>query len=124
MKNSERFEQFIQKRCQLEDWDKYISRDKTRLVRKKIMKGYGVSRSTLYQNPAVKQRLNEVEAELRRRGVLCWHNCDHDMLIDESAVLVVAVELDSRLDSLDERMALVLTSIEQVRRQLQHVSKG
>lgn len=118
-----RFENFIALRFELSDWGNYVSKGRIKLLRHKIIDECDFPRSILYQNPGIKQRLQNLEAELRSLGILRRNNLEPDKLLDESAVIGAAAEMNSRLDSLDKRMASLMSSIEEVRRQLKICSK-
>ena len=66
----ERLNAFIAQHNALGDWHEFSSRDRSRLLRRAVCAHCGFPRSTLYQNPAVKEGLSTLESDLRRRKVL------------------------------------------------------
>ena len=118
MKKFDTFENFISTRFSLSDWDNYISSGRVKLLRHKIIDECDFPRSILYQNPLVKKRLHNLEAELRNLGILQNNSSAEVKLLDDSAVLSAAAEMNYRLDSVGKRMAALMCSIEEVRRQL------
>lgn len=124
MRSIERFDQFVSTRFTLGDWGNYVSRDQTRVSRKKILEACSFGRSTLYQNTAIKKRLLEVETQLRYASVLRPLISAPDTLLDEECVLTVVVQMEVRLQKLRERMAAFLSSVEDVRYKLQKLDRG
>ena len=119
MTKGERFEYFVKTRFELRDWSNYLSVDQTRLSRRKILEACQFARSSLYQSPVIKIRLSEVEAELRRIGVLRHLTSVPDTLLDETSFLTVVTEMEKRLDILGGRMSALISSIQDVRGQVQ-----
>jgi hypothetical protein len=112
MKNGERFGRFLKERFTLGDWSDFLSADQSSLSRRKILEGCHLARSTLYQNPVIKNRLAEVEAELRRVGVLKGVDSDADSLSDETSLLMIIAEMEERLNILNRGICSLSLSVE------------
>jgi len=105
----DQFDVFICTRNDRGDWDAFMSKDKTSLVRQKILNSCGFPRSTLYQNSKIKVRLAEAEARLRAAGVLVSKaDLIENKLIEESKVLEAAAELEVRIDKMQIRISMLL----------------
>lgn len=122
MKKVEILDTFLEERLKLADWDGYISKDKVSLLRKRIVEDCGFSRSVLYQNFEVRQRLLEIENKLRRLEVLGRPKFGPVVLLDEAKVLLAAEDLNKRLDSLSERMISLLAVVERARQEVKKFS--
>jgi|LakMenEpi03Aug12_release.lakeMendotaPanAssembly.Ray.scaffolds.fasta_scaffold1042312_2 hypothetical protein len=66
----DRFDTFVAEREANKDWQNFLSRDCSSILRHKIYNHCEFTRSTLYQNPAIKIRLAMLEESLRKRGIL------------------------------------------------------
>jgi len=119
MTKVERFDEFVVARFKLGDWSNFLSADRARLSRKKILKACLFTRSSLYQNIAFQNRLAEVEAELRGIGVLKQSGTEPSILLDETSLLITIDEMEQRLEVLCGRMNALSLSIEGARNQVQ-----
>lgn len=68
--NVKQFEEFISWHNRENDWEKYISPNRRKLVRGQICKECGFGRSALFQNELLKKKLELLEDELLQRGIL------------------------------------------------------
>lgn len=118
MTKVDRFEQFVKSRYELGDWDDYLLADRSKLVRWKILEACQFSRSSLYQDPVIKDRLSDVEADLRISGVLRECGEARNIVLDESSLLLATAELSGRLDVLEGRMRALVSSVQEVRCQI------
>lgn len=114
MTKGEQFEWFLTQRFTLGDWSDFLSADHSSLSRQKILEASQLARSSLYQNPAIKARLAEVEAELRRVGVLKRLHSKIDMSSDEMSLLMVITGMEERLKILDRDIYFLSLSVESV----------
>jgi len=119
MTKVEQFNEFVAARFKLGDWSNFLSADRSRLSRQKILKACLFARSSLYQNSAFKNRLAEVEAELRGIGVLKKSDTEPSILLDETSLLIGIAEMEQRLEALCGRMNALSLSIEGARNQVQ-----
>jgi uncharacterized alpha-E superfamily protein len=116
MTKEDLFEAFIRARNDRGDWTDFMSLDRTALVRQCILDQCGFPRSTLYQNPKIKARLAEVEAQLRAAGTLKSETVSEaNELMKEPAILGAAAELESRLSSLQQRITTLSSLIDEAR---------
>lgn len=70
MDNSARFQMFIAERLKAEQWADLISKDGTCLSKSKIVVASNIPRSTFYQCAELKDAYAQIEAKLRKKGVL------------------------------------------------------
>ena len=117
-KNAKAFESFIAERKRLKDWDDYVAPDRSKLLRRTIVRACGFSRSVLLQNRVVAGRLLRLEKELRRRSVLKAIGGD-----DGEEHLKVETDRDERVGSLEDRTGILETSVCELRRSLEAVER-
>jgi uncharacterized alpha-E superfamily protein len=116
MTKQERFELFIRTRYERNDWAEYLSYDRTALVRRKILEKCDFPRSTLYQNAKIKSRLAEVEGRLLAAGTIKRAPQSlNSELLEEPALLAAAAALESRLNGLANRIAVLMAAINAAR---------
>lgn len=121
MTNGERFERFLTERFSLGDWSEFLSADQFSLSRRKILEACHVARSALYQNPVIKDRLAEAEAELRRVGVLKGGHSETDSLSDKASLLMIIAEMEERLNILDKGICALSLSVEDARDYIKNI---
>lgn len=121
----EQFEAFIRARNDLGDWADFMSLDRTALVRQKIIDQCGFTRSTLYQNAKIKARLIEVEARLRVARTLRSETATiANELMEEPAILHATMEIELKIDRLQQRLATLSSSIDEVQSRAKMGKKG
>jgi hypothetical protein len=111
-------EEFISERERLKDWDDYVTPDRSRLRRGKIVKACGFSRSVIHQNKVVAGRLLQLEKYLRERSIL--------MGIDEKdngGLQELEVDRDVRIQNLENRTGRLESSIDDLRRSIEGVEQ-
>lgn len=123
MTNGERFERFLTERSSLGDWSDFLSADQFSLSRRKILKACHLARSALYQNTVIKDRLAEVEAELRCVGVLKKSHSKIDMRSDETSMWMLIAEMEERLKILDKDIYFSSLSVESVSDYVKNLGK-
>jgi hypothetical protein len=121
MTNGERFELFLTERYCLGDWRDFLSTDQSSLSRRKILEGCPLARSTLYQNPVIKRRLAEVEAELQRLGILRGMHSETDSLSDETSFLMIIAEMEGRLNMLNRDICSLSSTVEDAHHYVQNL---
>lgn len=117
-KSVEAFEAFIAEREKLKDWNDYVTPNRSRLLREKIVKACGFSRSVLQQNKVVAGRLFQLEKDLRKRSIL--------QAIDEEPkedLLELGVDRDERIQNLENRTERLESSIDELRRSIEDVEQ-
>lgn len=116
MNKQERFETFLRRRDELNDWEEYLSPDKTGLVRQRILEQCGFPRSTLYQNSEIKTGLVAIEGRLRAAGIIKReHHHDNGELFEEAALLDAAAALELRVNNLVQKIAALNAVIDDTR---------
>jgi hypothetical protein len=117
-RNAKAFEAFIAERERRQDWDDYVTPDRSRLQRGKIVKVCGFSRSVLHQNRIVVGRLLQLENELRERSILESINEENkdDLLEFEEG-------RDERIQNLENRTERLESSIDDLRRSLEGIEQ-
>lgn len=115
MTKVEQFNEFVMTRFQVGDWSDFLSADRSRLSRRKILEACLFSRSTLYQNGAFRTRLAEIEGELQCIGILEKPDAERRISLDDESLLVAIDEMEQRLDTLCSRMDALSSSIEGAR---------
>jgi len=123
MTKVEQFNEFVMARSKLGDWSNFLSADRSRLSRQKILEACRFARSSLYQNVSFRNRLAEVEQELRGVGVLKQSEEEPSILLDETSLLMMIAEMEQRLEILGARMSALSSSIEGVRNQVQQFGR-
>ena len=105
MSKKDRFENFIRERDQNKDWANYVSNDGLSLVKQRIVKQCEFPRSTFYQDKTIKQRLSQLEARLRGRGVLKSEDASNTHHTQEEVAAEVRLsDFNARLDALQMRI--------------------
>lgn len=108
MNNEIEFDRFLRQRILKDDWVNYLADDQMTLSRKKILESCGFSRSTLYQNKAIKNKLASCENMLRRNGVIKFISKTDEALEDlEAAFQFASKKLSDRLEDLECRSRLL-----------------
>ena len=95
--NVKKFEAFIELRNQQDDWQKYITPRKDKLIRLSICEECGFGKSALRQNPSLKNMLEKLEVELFEKG-LFRDKSSHEEMIDypHQADFIHSYELNLR----------------------------
>lgn len=119
MTKVEKFNEFVMTRSRLGDWSDFLSVDRSRLSRKKILEACRFARSSLYQNVSFQNRLAEVEQELRGIGFLKQSDAGPGILLDETSLLIAIAEMEDRLEILSARLNVLSSSIERARSRTQ-----
>lgn len=70
MKKVQIFEKFISDRKICDDWEQFLSRDRSTLSRAKILNACGLNRSVLYQNAQIAMQLSKIESDLVLSGLI------------------------------------------------------
>lgn len=70
MNNEDKFSIFLAEREMKNDWSLFISPDGSRIVRKLVCNSCKFTRSTIYQNKAIQNRLIDIEKKLMERGII------------------------------------------------------
>jgi hypothetical protein len=117
-KSAEAFEAFIAERERRQDWDDYVTPDRSRLRRGKIVKECGFARSVIHQNRTVAGRLLQLEKKLRERFIL--KGTDEE---STEALLDLEEGRDERLQNLENRTERLEASIDDLRRSLEGVEQ-
>ncbi len=106
------FESFVRERDDLDDWAEWANVAQTQLRRLDIAVRCGFGRGVLRQNPAIRERLCEVEDDLRRKGIL-------SPLVIDQAIIVARNEAirhrDDEIALLALRFTKILTDITNAR---------
>ena len=90
------------------DWRKYLNKAGTRISRQAVVEGCQFPRSTLYQATAVQMRLEDMEAELRHRGIVKSADADAPLATDLAGEEEQQIDaLNARLDTLQEEIQVV-----------------
>ncbi|MFV8781888.1 hypothetical protein ACNKU7_05645 [Microbulbifer sp. SA54] len=110
MKNIRIFEKFVNDREHCEDWSLYLSNDKSKLSKIKIINSCGLNRSALYQNAKVSLRFAEIEKALHKRGILKTHEKDKCIsTLDDKTCLL---EIQKIIGALDDKILEFSTEID------------
>lgn len=112
----EQLDAFIAERETHSDWSKFVSRDRSILQRQLLCKHCGFPRSTLYQNPVVKNRLTALEADLRRRKLLTAPFTEH---LGVNPAPLTDSELVQQVDALAVRLRLACESVQNTKAHLE-----
>ncbi len=115
--NSQKLQRWIGEHYRRDDWSDYL-RDGA-LNRSLIASELGMTRSSLYTNPAIKSLLDNLEARLRGTGKLpeAKATTPEVQAATEREERHIA-ELESRLKSLEERNATLLAENRDIKRKL------
>lgn len=125
MKSIERLNDFVRRTDASKNWPSYISSDKKRLIKQRIIEACNLPRSSLYQNPEVKIALAQIERRLRNKGVLVSNEAmDHNAEMGDSVMLNVFAQLEMRLAGFEEAAAALSAKIEKVQADLSYIIRS
>lgn len=125
MKSIERLNEFVRRTDASKHWPSYITSDKKRLIKQRIIEACNLPRSSLYQNPEVKMTLAQIERRLRNKGVLVPNQAtDLNTNMDDSVMSNVFAQLERRIAGFEEAASALTAKIEKVQADLSYFTRS